>query len=278
MAETSQYEKYEELVGTPWWYYVISLYLISNFKESCIFLPVEIEDGNQLVGEVFSLGWFCGKEKCTLVPPTVLCKSTKCEKIDASNIEEGFENFKNYIQNCVTGSHRLAVIPLSLRMAGAGGHSNMLIYDKTLHTLERYEPNGADTVEMFNPYLLDGTVSVWFKENLDSEITYIAPFEYCPNIGPQKLEEQTRVDVHFKRGLCSLWSFLYTLLRLSKPDMSRETINKFMQRQVEKQGFKFLIGVLTKMVSFSDKLMVAESKQDIEVVMEEMSRSKFQWS
>jgi hypothetical protein len=277
MADNT-YEEYEKLVGTSWWYYLISVYLISNFKDSCIFLPVEIEDGKQLVGEIFSLSWFCSSQGCELIPPTIMCRSDKCEKIQSSNIQTGFDNFKKYIEDCVKGSHRLAVIPLALRFSKVGAHSNMLIYDRKLHTLERYEPHGKDTPEIFRPELLDGAISLWFKDNLDSEITYIPPFEYCPNIGPQLVEQSTRENINFKTGLCSLWSFLYALLRLSKPDMRRETINKFLLLQIEKQGFNFLIKILTKMVYFSNKLKTAKNKKDIETVMEEMKQNKFQWS
>jgi len=101
------------------------------------------------------------------------------------------------------------------------GHANMLLINRNLKEIERFEPHGGETT-VYNVNSMDA----FFKNFADQlGYSYINPLDYCP-LGPQSREA---VDTEIRRlcvalGYCVAWATMYTLLRLLNPEYSREEV------------------------------------------------------
>lgn len=133
------------------------------------------------------------------------------------------ESFLVQLKNCYYNSNKRFIIwALTILNPGNGpDHANMMIYDKTTHSLERFEPHGVSNVEWVSRQEID----VKIKEFVNSDFGipgfiehYYAPLDFCPVISFQRREEQREL------GYCAIWSIWYAELRLLHPDKSREQI------------------------------------------------------
>ncbi|KAJ3273822.1 hypothetical protein HK104_004218, partial [Borealophlyctis nickersoniae] len=140
---------------------------------------------------------------------------------------------ENFFQDCLNSSERFVFIPLCLLSPESpGGHANALLLDKRGQTtipglrgtIERFEPHGARSYEIFKDYhydVMDVSLSAYFRNLFDLE--YISPANYYPYLGPQSLEHYIDAD-----GYCAVWSLWYIDMRLTYPDVPRETLIKGM--------------------------------------------------
>lgn len=125
-------------------------------------------------------------------------------------------NFKNTIKSCKTNFFIIPVTIVEKHEVINGiryrvGHQNIVIINKKMKTVERFEPNGVFPKFDF--------VDAIFKKEFAKQLKYIPPLQYCPTLGPQTLQKQ--LD---KGGFCVTWSTLYMHLRLRNPDIDAETI------------------------------------------------------
>ncbi len=130
------------------------------------------------------------------------------------------DTFPDMLRSCM--DKRFVLIPLLWNfhdtLVHESAHENMLIYDKTTNTIERYEPHGTDNE------ILDITLKVYFRTKFN--IDYIAPSAFCP-IGIQTLQESELKKGNVKgkiKGFCQAWSFWYADLRLSNPHLDRKQV------------------------------------------------------
>jgi hypothetical protein len=192
------------------------------------------------------------------------------------------QKIMTFIQEC---KDSLAFIPLHLvDVFGPGGdaHQNILIISNK--TIERFEPHGeAEFAPEFNDYtnkLLEDKVAkpLGYK--------YLSPLEYCPRLGPQKIEYKGRRKSEVERcpggGYCVVWTTMYTFLRILNPTKSQKEVVEYLtEMPIEKLTnsvkrfetlMRYTMGKPTTLKEEKDKLEEAvkrlkdarESKKDLE--------------
>lgn len=123
------------------------------------------------------------------------------------------------IQLCLADkSSRFVFQPCELVSRIGGSHANAILIDKTLKTAERFEPHGSRAYDIFRDFryeLLDELLEDYFNQN---GIQYLKPAYFCPYIGPQKFESSRT------SGYCAAWSLWYIDMRLSNPDVPKESL------------------------------------------------------
>jgi len=142
------------------------------------------------------------------------------------------KNMSIKIKEC---KKRFIAIPLYIKWDLKGAHANMILIDNKFKTVERFEPYGKLIHNIgTRPYnielKLDDELKKYFESNYN--LKYYDPFEFCPIIGFQRLEEQelnsNQSTAIIKKGdpmgFCAAWSLWYVHLRLSFPNISREKI------------------------------------------------------
>jgi len=264
----------QKIIGSGWWITVQMLYLMGKYADnSCVFLPISFnpvseEDYKQQseMATLTTLSWYCKEQKCVFQTPPIMTS----------------KEFFTYLQECIKNSERLSVIPIKLITNTGVGHANMLIYDKLNNTLERFEPHGQITLDVFNPRLLDRSIPAMFERNVTGkEVKYIAPEAFCPAKGPQVLEEIARenmgVTFNVGKGLCSVWSFIYADLRLSNPNKSQEEIINYITSQVtsDKNLYHYAENIVVAIWEMSEKLRTAKTEDDIrEIILDTVKSLK----
>jgi hypothetical protein len=157
------------------------------------------------------------------------------------------------ISNCIiemqNTEREVLIIPLSIKW-NSEGHTNMLIYRKSLNVLEHYEPHGSKIIYtgVINEQLKKIMIIIVTKLNQESKIntTYIPPNDICPHSeGFQVIENELIVSKKLtlteKEGMCTIWSIFFAELSLLNPTFtSKEIFNKVFDdiNQSENKGLK----------------------------------------
>lgn len=142
--------------------------------------------------------------------------------IDEEGIELASTKLRSKLIHC---EDRMVIVPVTLVYEDEDtSHSNALIIDRDLRTIELFEPNGS-----FFYYRCSGEFSDTFIVDLFQKYTpefkdyeYIAPLDYCPAEGPQSHQKSNRKCQD--GGYCLVFSSLYIHLRLLEPDVPREDV------------------------------------------------------
>ena len=122
---------------------------------------------------------FEGQDPVTHLDPEIIKRSTFAI------------NFKRCMSLPVSVSRFIIIILNIWNCNGGGHHANVLIYDKTNNTLERYEPNGTNT-NFYNSFKLDRALERAFSTISDNPIselggTFIGPHSFT-GFGIQNME------------------------------------------------------------------------------------------
>lgn len=175
------------------------------------------------------------------------------------------------IRKCTEEHTRFVILPFPMTFISntlqLKRHLNILVYDKSTSTLERFEPNGSSTPVYFRPDLLDMELEKIFNivySRLYKTITYIKPSNFCPKIGLQMLEqiERNNYNSPMKKGTCSLWSFVYADMRLTYPNKNREEIHNLIVSKIQEDNsdlYKFIVEYLDT-VAFTKTLILQGRK------------------
>jgi hypothetical protein len=135
---------------------------------------------------------------------------------------------------------RFIIIILNIWNCNGGGHhANVLIYDKTNNTLERYEPNGINTT-FYSSFKLDRSLERAFNAMTptDTTISELGGTFFGPNsftgFGIQNMEglnprkkpstKSWEKPESIEKGFCFFWSILYIEYKLNNPDIERKDI------------------------------------------------------
>ena len=172
---------------------------------------------------------------------------------------------KKFIKN---KNKRYFVIPIGIELSN-GAHANIILYDKELNTIERFEPYGKDWPSGFNynNISLDHHLKNLFNNLLnDTDNTflfeYIEPHKYEPKIGFQTLdiEEYNRSkNIGDPGGFCAAWSLWYVEMRIVNNTIGiNELIPKLINHiKKKKVYFRTVIRSYTKnLIIIRDKLLL----------------------
>jgi hypothetical protein len=162
------------------------------------------------------------------------------------------------------------VIPIGIETA-TGSHANILFWDKTKNTIERFEPNGSNyPMGMnYNPELLDNILINKFTQ-YDEKLVYIPPYKFLPTIGFQIYEnlETTRCKkIGDPNGFCAVWCIWWVYQRMIninsniKHDMIAP--NMIEKIKIEGSSFKTIIRNFSKKIT--DIRDVYLKKVDIDI-------------
>lgn len=143
-------------------------------------------------------------------------------------------------------------IPLGIELNNKN-HANYLLFDIKKKSLERFEPNGSiPPYNMdYNEDLLDDILISKFS-GLVSDINYIRPKDYLPQIGFQRFDSIYKdVIIGDPGGFCTLWSLYYIEVRILNSKKRRNSIinNIFRTIKTYNTSFKSIIRNYSKFIT-----------------------------
>jgi ankyrin repeat protein len=173
-------------------------------------------------------------------------------KLDFSNIEIIWSYQKifypSYFDEIVKKQlkeKKYIVIPIGIEMSN-GSHANILFWDIHNKTIERFEPNGANSPIGFNynNNLLDSLLKAKFQK-YDPDIKYYSPNKFLPAIGFQILENVesnkcTRIGD--PNGFCGVWSIWWVyqrILNINNKQLNINNIANELIKYIKYDGLKF---------------------------------------
>jgi hypothetical protein len=229
-------------LGSELWDYFCILYLLKKHKHACVFSSKEInidviKNANRN-GQVDNKNVFfyeCNKG-LDINKNNVICEFYV-------PIYDSIDEFKKELMKCINNS-QITVIPLKLFFRDFLNesknflHANMIIYDKNKNTLERFDPRG-ETEKILNPDKLDNTIKNLFKDVLKiQDFTYVLPVSYSFDVGPQTTEAMYILEngIVFHNQTCTIWSLIYTDVRLTYPDLTHKQIINFLNNDIYKNS------------------------------------------
>lgn len=137
---------------------------------------------------------------------------------------------------------RFLIIPIGIELS-QDSHANILVYDKKINEIERFEPNGGTFPFKFNynPNLLDKLLKDKFLDYFEN-LKYFPPNSYLPKIGFQLLESYD----HFKTkkigdpgGFCAAWCTWYAFMRVKYESVDRKKICLKLIRKIKEENISF---------------------------------------
>jgi hypothetical protein len=185
-------------------------------------------------------------------------------KLDFSNIEIIWSYqklfFPSYFDDEIKkalGEAKYITIPIGIETSVAS-HANILFWDVTNKTIERFEPNGSNyPIGLnYNPELLDKLLENKFKQ-FDPDIQYFPPFKFLPTISFQILENLETLKckkIGDPNGFCGVWCVWWVYQRML--NISNEKLNvsnvageiiKFIK--LDNQSFKTIIRNFSKKIT-----------------------------
>ena len=111
---------------------------------------------------------------------------------------------------------------LSIRLPEGGLHANVILYDFTKNTVERFDPYG-------NTIYIDPNLDDILEEELtwNTGLSYLSPAQYMPVSGLQTLSDETN-SLNQKNGdfggYCLAWCIWYIEHRINNPSISQKDL------------------------------------------------------
>ena len=157
-------------------------------------------------------------------------------------------NFDFYLRLSLAGKSRFIMIKLTLIPNEYSSHANVIIYDKKLNKVIRFEPYGVnDIVDGDN---LDNKIKSLFKNATQSKVHYIRPSDYLKKFIWQTVSHDSEEDnkvLGDPVGYCLAWCYWFIDLKMKDPDMSELELMKKaignIQSYSKNIGNKYLIHI-----------------------------------
>jgi hypothetical protein len=127
--------------------------------------------------------------------------------------------------------YRYFIIPIGIELA-QGSHANILIYDKELNMLERFEPNGSKPPNNFFyfPDELDTHIYQYFNK-YKNNLEYLTPIKSSPAISFQRYEIiESNSRISDPGGYCGAWCAWYAYQRINNGINMLKLIPKLLQK------------------------------------------------
>jgi hypothetical protein len=174
----------------------------------------------------------------------------------------GFQRFQKLT------NYRYLLVPLGID-TDVISHANYLVYDRTMDTLERFEPHGSQfrkKVEYKAEELdrqLEQTFQIYFPK-----MKYLSPTNYLPRMGLQILDtfERKQKFIGDAGGFCAIWAVFWVHLRLSYRQVKPEDlIQRLIERiRLEKKSFRGVIRDFSgRITTLRDQLLFQPNKLQI---------------
>ena len=227
------------------------LYLQQKFKNVCTTLTSNLIDNQKLYDYYISNGIKKGLYGDFLNVEIIWSFQKLFYPTILQNLLEKFINDINL---------KYFVIPIGIELSN-GAHSNILIYNKTMNSIERFEPYGKDWPPgyNYNPVKLDHNLENLFRNllvNINNEINfkYYSPSIYEQRIGLQTLDindHEISKNIGDPGGFCAAWSLWYVEMRIINENISiYELIPKLIHNiRTKRIYFRTIIRSYTKNIT-----------------------------
>lgn len=122
---------------------------------------------------------------------------------------------------------RFVLFKLSLIPFSTMTHANILLYDKKLNKMERFEPYGLINSLHIDMETMDNHLEMIFKQQINNNIQYHRPKDFMSNTKFQLISNEN--DPLLKKisdpaGFCLAWCLWFVELRITYPDIDTETL------------------------------------------------------
>jgi hypothetical protein len=144
----------------------------------------------------------------------------------------------------------------------------MLIYNKTLNELERFEPHGKTSTELsfyYQDNVLNENLKL-FAKKIHPDCKYVSPMNYCLDLGIQAEIETEFSESPEMIGLCTIWSFIYANERLKYPEKSRDEIVRMIsdnKRDYKNQAVEIVKFIKEAYLSLKE----TRTEEDVDIVV-----------
>lgn len=135
-----------------------------------------------------------------------------------------FTQDKLYLERAIHDAKRFVLLRVTIIVTKSVLHANVVIYDKKLNKLIRFEPYGD--WEFHDSYSLDKLIMDMFLNVLDKKsqktLKYIRPNEYLDKTKFQTTslgDHPSEKNLGDPMGYCLAWCFWFTELKLLNPDV-----------------------------------------------------------
>jgi hypothetical protein len=234
------------------------IYLFQKHKNGCMPLKIQIRPHEQLYFNI-GINWLCHKGvRKLLIPPEIPKNFRKCKK------KEGVE----FIFILLTFAH---LYNCKLRNNKNEYHANILIYNKSDNTIERFEPHGCivESDQWYEAKEFDKAFAKISNKLFDAN--YKPACLSCPYIGFQGLQETEELKKYGDPGgFCAAWTLIIIDLRLKNP---KESL-KELQLKALKRMTKNIKPLTTLVRTFSQ--FVVKKRKEMMMKLSERTRKNIE--
>ena len=122
------------------------------------------------------------------------------------------EYFEEWIKDYINTDTTYMVLNLALcNVYKKYGHSNALIINKILKSVERFEPRGSQKHIYYDDLRIEKSIKEFVKTYFVN-FTFLSPYIFIGNNGPQT-HTKLNLNLGRERGLCVNYTILYIYLR-----------------------------------------------------------------
>lgn len=156
-------------------------------------------------------------------------------------------------------------------------HDNALVFDFDTRRIVRFEPHGGAENVMYRPGIIDDAIvyaliegkgqfeyfpdiaseslpfSAYEKEYF-KDWTYVSPTDFCPNLGPQAIENRSNLNFRGEYpGYCLAWSMIFMQQRVMQPEKSESEIVEYFTQQTPNELRILIRNYATYMMGLVDR-------------------------
>ncbi len=236
------------------WYDDLTKQILRDTKEG------EEYSSNNTIGTLYSIYLAIKYQQCSILE---LTRVIRFEWSMNTAVKFPFDIIAK-IDKC---SRRLILVPIHIELS-SGAHYNAGIIDKGKSpiTFERFEPHGE--THSYDFTRLDNELKIILATY---NIVYIPPSDFCPNLGPQKLDHAEQIIYSIPKifkGFCQAWGSWYYEKRMEDPD---KPIKNLLEDEIQKlhtiPGEAIFIRYIVKysyyMTNLRNEIIVKHVSEDV---------------
>ncbi len=130
--------------------------------------------------------------------------------------------FEEWINDFIKSDNTYMILNIGLcNVYKNHGHSNCLIINKTVMTVERFEPRGRP-IQYYDDLRIENSIKEFVKTYFIG-FDYLSPYVFIGDEGPQT-KTNLMLDLDIGRGLCVNYTILYIYLRCKEKMDPQESI------------------------------------------------------